>query len=39
MILNGLKALVHDCLGIFDDFEKVEDTIIEDQLKDLGKST
>lgn len=30
MIVNGLKNLVNNCLGIVDDFETVEDTIIED---------
>ena len=37
MIVNGLKNLVNNCLGIVDDFETVDETNLEDQLKDLGK--
>jgi hypothetical protein len=27
MIVNGLKNLVNNCLGIVDDFESIEDEI------------
>ena len=35
-VVNGLKSIMNNCLGIIDEFENVEDAI-EDQLKNLGK--
>ena len=35
-VVNGLKSIMNNCLGIIDEFENVEDQM-EDQLKNLGK--